>query len=84
MTDLLGNPARDAIRPLRARDRPAVARILESTGNFSPNEIAVALELVDAWLASGPASGYHCMVHSEPSSAYRRTALAIAPVVRWA
>jgi len=50
------------IRPLRARDRPAVARILESVGNFTPTEIATALELVDAWLASGEASDYYCLV----------------------
>jgi len=50
------------IRPLRARDRPAVARILESTGNFTPTEIATALELVDAWLATGALSGYFCDV----------------------
>lgn len=50
------------IRPLRARDRPAVARILESTGNFTPVEIATALELVDAWLASGESSDYYCLV----------------------
>ncbi|HEX5178482.1 MAG TPA: N-acetyltransferase [Gemmatimonadaceae bacterium] len=51
-----------AIRPLRARDRPAVSRILESTGKFTPGEIAVALELVDAWLATGAASDYLCAV----------------------
>lgn len=56
MTDPLG------IRPLRARDRPAVARILESTGNFTPTEIATALELVDAWLSVGEPSGYYCLV----------------------
>lgn len=56
MTPLLG------IRPLRARDRPAVARILDSTGNFTPTEIATALELVDAWLSAGESSGYYCLV----------------------
>lgn len=63
MTEPLGSHTHDAgIRPLRARDRPAVARILHSTGNFTPNEIATALELVDAWLATGAASGYYCAV----------------------
>jgi ribosomal protein S18 acetylase RimI-like enzyme len=63
MTDPLGSPVREAgIRPLRARDRPAVARILDSTGNFAPAEVATALELVDAWLATGAASGYYCAV----------------------
>ncbi|HKT09099.1 MAG TPA: N-acetyltransferase, partial [Gemmatimonadaceae bacterium] len=50
------------IRPLRARDRPAVARILESVGNFTPTEIATALELIDAWLATGESSDYYCLV----------------------
>ncbi|MGH7647185.1 MAG: GNAT family N-acetyltransferase [Gemmatimonadaceae bacterium] len=63
MTDSLGIPQRYAgIRPLRARDRPAIARILTSTGNFTASEIAVALELVDAWLSAGEPSGYHCLV----------------------
>ena len=56
MTEPLG------IRPLRARDRPAVTRILESVGNFTPSEIAIALELIDAWLATGESSDYYCLV----------------------
>lgn len=63
MSKSLGVSQRYAsVRPLRAPDRPAIARILESTGNFTPTEIAVALELVDAWLATGAASGYYCLV----------------------
>lgn len=58
------------IRPLRARDRPAVARILDSTGNFTPTEIATALELVDAWLATGAPSGYVCDVLDTRSEAH--------------
>jgi ribosomal protein S18 acetylase RimI-like enzyme len=50
------------IRPLQPADRLAVERILESTRNFTPSEIATALELVDAWLTTGAASGYHCLV----------------------
>lgn len=50
------------IRPLRAADRPAVTRILESVGNFTPTEIATALELVDAWLSTGESSDYYCLV----------------------
>jgi ribosomal protein S18 acetylase RimI-like enzyme len=63
MTDSLGIPQRDAgIRPLRARDRPAIVRILESVGNFTRTEIATALELVDAWLSAGASSDYNCLV----------------------
>lgn len=51
-----------SIRPLRPADRAAIDRILHSTGNFTDAEIAIALELVDAAIATGDASGYHCLV----------------------
>lgn len=60
------------IRPLRAADRPAVTRILESVGNFSPTEIATALELVDAWLSTGESSDYYCLVLDASGSSERR------------
>ncbi len=47
-----------SIRSLRASDRAAIARIVRSTGNFTPAEIETALELVDEALADGEASGY--------------------------
>jgi ribosomal protein S18 acetylase RimI-like enzyme len=46
------------IRPLRPDDRASVEHILVSTGHFTAVEVATALELVDAWLASGESSGY--------------------------
>lgn len=49
-------------RPLEARDRPVIAQIVRRVGNFSPDEINTALELVDAWLASGEASDYICWI----------------------
>jgi D-alanine-D-alanine ligase len=39
-------------------DTAAVRRIVESTGLFRPGEIDVAVELVQAFLDKGPASGY--------------------------
>jgi D-alanine-D-alanine ligase-like ATP-grasp enzyme/ribosomal protein S18 acetylase RimI-like enzyme len=39
-------------------DAQEVRRIVESTGLFRPAEIEVAVELVEARLAKGPASGY--------------------------
>ncbi len=62
------------LRGLLAGDRPAIARILEGTAVFRPEEIAVALELVDAALAepeqrdytfrvaesAGAVAGYAC------------------------
>lgn len=40
-------------------DRDHVRRIVESSGFFSPEEIGVAVELVDERLAKGEASGYY-------------------------
>ena len=51
--------------PLQFRDQPsggdpgAVRDLTLSTGFFSEEEIAVAVELVEARLAQGPVSGYH-------------------------
>jgi GNAT superfamily N-acetyltransferase len=41
-----------------AADRDHVRRIVESTGFFRPDEVDVAVELVDERLARGVASGY--------------------------
>ena len=46
------------IRPLVAADRGGVFRILENAGNFTPEEVATALELIDEWLELGEHSGY--------------------------
>lgn len=47
-----------SIRPMVAADRSGVFRILETAGNFTPEEIATALELIDEWLELGEHSGY--------------------------
>jgi ribosomal protein S18 acetylase RimI-like enzyme len=44
---------------LRDSDRVVVQTIVESTGFFRADEVAVAVELVDERLSKGPASGYH-------------------------
>jgi ribosomal protein S18 acetylase RimI-like enzyme len=46
------------IRPLIHADRAGVVRILENAGNFTRDEVATALELIDEWLEGGEASGY--------------------------
>jgi ribosomal protein S18 acetylase RimI-like enzyme len=46
------------IRPLMPSDREGVIRILESAGNFTADEVATALELIDEWLEGGEESGY--------------------------
>ena len=40
-------------------DRDAVRRIVDRTGFFRPDEVDVAVELVEERLSRGPASGYH-------------------------
>jgi ribosomal protein S18 acetylase RimI-like enzyme len=39
-------------------DRSGIFRILENAGNFTPQEVATALELIDEWLELGEHSGY--------------------------
>lgn len=56
------NPRSFRTRPLDARDRPAIAQLVQRVGNFSPDEMETALELVDEWLSSGEASDYICWV----------------------
>lgn len=46
------------IRPLLPADRDGVIRILENAGNFTVDEVATALELIDEWLEMGEESGY--------------------------
>ena len=41
-----------------AADRGGVFRILENAGNFTHEEVATALELIDEWLDLGEHSGY--------------------------
>jgi len=41
-----------------AADRSGVFRILENAGNFTPEEVGIALELIDEWLELGEHSGY--------------------------
>ncbi len=43
---------------MAAADRGGVFRILENAGNFTPEEVATALELIDEWLELGEHSGY--------------------------
>ncbi|HEX4414994.1 MAG TPA: GNAT family N-acetyltransferase [Lacipirellulaceae bacterium] len=44
---------------LRNSDREAVRSIVARTGFFRPDEVDVAVELVDERLSRGPASGYY-------------------------
>jgi ribosomal protein S18 acetylase RimI-like enzyme len=57
------------VRPLVAADRAAVRDIVERVGNFTADEIDVAMELVDEWLTEGEASGYLTRVLVDSDSA---------------
>jgi ribosomal protein S18 acetylase RimI-like enzyme len=52
------------VRAARAADRPALAAIVSSDETFKPDEVAVALELIDAALAGSV--DYELLVACEP------------------
>ena len=59
MSALPESPSQTIFRTdVRSGDREHVREIVSATGFFSPAEIAVAVELVDEFLAKGAASGY--------------------------
>jgi ribosomal protein S18 acetylase RimI-like enzyme len=63
---------REHIRPLVAGDREAVRSIVDRAGNFTADEAATALELVDDWLANAETSGYLVYVLTSEDAAGRR------------
>jgi len=56
------------VRALAAGDRPAIARLVARDGLFTPDELAVALELVDGALAH-PGGDYRVLVAEGPDGA---------------
>jgi ribosomal protein S18 acetylase RimI-like enzyme len=53
------------VRELTPSDREPLAQLLGRIPQFKPDEVAVALELVDASLADARGSGYECLVALE-------------------
>jgi ribosomal protein S18 acetylase RimI-like enzyme len=51
-----------SVREITSGDRSAIAQLLARIEQFKPDEVAVALELVDASLHDAAASGYECLV----------------------
>jgi len=51
-----------SLRGLRPEDRPEIARILGSTPAFRPEEVAIALELVDETLDPNPSTDYEWII----------------------
>ena len=58
----------EGVRPLAAADRGAVLGIVTRAGNFTSDEISVAMELVDEWIADGETSGYLIRVLDDPTA----------------
>ena len=59
---------RPDIRPMTGADKPAIMRILKVTPEFSPAEVLVAEEVIDAYLHDPSRSGYHILVAEVNSS----------------
>jgi ribosomal protein S18 acetylase RimI-like enzyme len=57
-----------SIRPMAPADRPAVAEIIVSVGNFNRAEIECALELVDLYLGSKEQKDYRIIVAESPGA----------------
>jgi ribosomal protein S18 acetylase RimI-like enzyme len=53
------------LRPLSAADRAPLGAILDATGAFSDEEVAVALELIDLGLAEPPSRDYLFLVAAD-------------------
>ena len=50
------------IRPMAEGDMTVITRILQSTSEFTPTEVKVALELIDLYLKYSVGSDYHVLV----------------------
>lgn len=57
------------IRPLTSADRPAVLALIEATGFFRPDEIAVAEELIDITLGRPEQEDYAIVVVTDETGA---------------
>ena len=56
-------------REINSKDRSAVETLLGATGFFNAEELAVAMELVDARLDEGPGSHYRFLVAKDGGAA---------------
>jgi len=50
------------VRPMAPSDKPAVINLIKTTGMFTPAEIEVAEELIDAYLLKPDQKDYHVVV----------------------
>lgn len=56
------------MRPMTATDKATVMKILRSLPEFTPEEVAVAEEVIDSYLQKSASSGYHIFVAEADSS----------------
>lgn len=68
---------------VRREDAAAVRRIVASSGFFSPEEIAIAVELVTERLDRGPASGYHFIFAEDEGGVIGYTCFGPIPATRF-
>lgn len=68
------------VRELTATDRAPLAALLARIAQFSEEEVAVALELIDASLADAAGSGYECLVAVEGASVLGYTCVGPTPM----
>ena len=50
------------VRIMNHADKPSIIKILRSTPEFKPSEVAVAEEVIDDYLEDTVSSGYHILV----------------------
>lgn len=50
------------VRPMAPADKPAVMDLIKATGMFTPGEIEVAEELIDAYLLKPGQKDYHVVI----------------------
>jgi ribosomal protein S18 acetylase RimI-like enzyme len=55
------------IKPMMAADKAAIILILKDTPEFEPEEVVIAVELIDYYLSDGLSSGYHVYVAQRQS-----------------
>ena len=67
-------------RALRADDRPAIERILRSSGAFRDDEITVGLELVDESLDPRPETDYQWVVAEQSGRVFGFACFGLVPM----
>lgn len=69
-------------REPRPAEREAVAQLVTATRFFSPQEIAIAVELVEERLHKGPASGYEFLFMEQHDKLLGYTCFGLIPCTR--